>query len=251
MLKWLWVAVLFAQIVIVIVLRRSLSLDNCGYRSNYNGPRVSPSSMIQSTPFLSTPFGECALHKVVMPNGETVDDWLFVDETGCVNVLVYDALRGEVVFFRQSKYLLSGSFSLAPIGGLIEPSVGSGGSRESALETAKREADEEMGIQGGDWYDLGTYWGSVNRGEGIVGCFLVVVNEGVNVADGSTGNGKTNEGAEGAEGAEGTLPLDLEAQTVVRYSVKDAKSALLNGELKEIKWVGCSALAIMKIEDLF
>ena len=85
-----------------------------------------------------------------------------VDERDHINVLVQTA-EGKFPLFRQSKYGYVGE-ALAPVGGFINDG-------ETALEAAKREIREELGLESDQWTALGSYRTAVNRGGGTLHAF--------------------------------------------------------------------------------
>ena len=81
-------------------------------------------------------------HTRRLPNGDLIDDWLWVDYGDRVNVLVRERAsnggEGSFVVLEQTKYALVGS-SLSVVGGFIEP-------HETAEDAALREVSEELGL---------------------------------------------------------------------------------------------------------
>lgn len=82
-------------------------------------------------------------HVRILPNGDKIDDWLWIDYGDRVNVLVreraVDGEEGKFVVLEQTKYALVGS-SLSVVGGFIEPD-------ETAEAAALREVLEELQLK--------------------------------------------------------------------------------------------------------
>ncbi|CAE7839490.1 unnamed protein product, partial [Symbiodinium microadriaticum] len=79
-------------------------------------------------------------HKRLLPDGSTIDDWLWIDYGDRVNVLVRekstDDGEGKFMVFEQTKYALEGP-SWAVVGGFLE-------AHESPETAALREVREEL-----------------------------------------------------------------------------------------------------------
>eukprot|EP00585_Thalassiosira_rotula_P007707 CAMPEP_0196154354 /NCGR_PEP_ID=MMETSP0910-20130528/38744_1 /TAXON_ID=49265 /ORGANISM="Thalassiosira rotula, Strain GSO102" /LENGTH=331 /DNA_ID=CAMNT_0041418353 /DNA_START=12 /DNA_END=1007 /DNA_ORIENTATION=- len=85
-----------------------------------------------------TKFARCDVHTVITEDGKNIiDDWLFLEETPAVNIIV-QTLEGHFVVFNQKKYAIPGN-TLSPVGGFIDEG-------ESPLTAAKREVLEELGV---------------------------------------------------------------------------------------------------------
>lgn len=85
-----------------------------------------------------TKFARCDVHTVKSEDGSTViDDWLFLEESNHVNVVVR-TIEGKFVVFQQRKYAIPGD-TMSPVGGFIDPG-------ESPFAAAKREVFEELGL---------------------------------------------------------------------------------------------------------
>lgn len=177
----------------------------------------------------SSKFARCQVHGVRLPDGKQVDDWIFFDERDHVNVLVRER-RGDFVVFRQSKYALGGKETLAPVGGFIEDG-------ETPLAAAKRELHEELGLRSSQWYSLGTYITSANRGGGHVHafmadhCYAPAERSGGHRADQTTSRGRA----------------DHERQDVVRLQHAEIERAIIDGRFAEVKWTATIALALLRL----
>lgn len=79
-------------------------------------------------------------HSRKLPDGNIIDDWLWIDYGDRVNVLVREestaSESGKFIVFEQTKYALISS-SLAVVGGFIEPN-------ETPEKAALREVREEL-----------------------------------------------------------------------------------------------------------
>ncbi len=152
-------------------------------------------------------------HSVELPDGTVIKNWPWVVSPDYV-IVVAMTEGGEFLFFRQTKYAVSGD-TLAPVGGYIESS-------EDPLSAAKRELHEEMGYESSDWQSLGTYVTDGNHGAGTAHLFF----------------------ARNARQTGTPHSDDLEEQQLVRMSWEDAQRAVTNGEFKVLAWVAGVALAL-------
>lgn len=115
------------------------------------------------------------------------------------------------------------------LGGLVEPG-------EEALQAAKRELQEELGMQSENWVSLGSYRVAVNRGGGTTYAFLA-------------GNSRPIQAASN-EKHDSTFAIgESEKQKRVVLSREALLEALLNGEFAEIKWTATIALSILKMQQ--
>jgi ADP-ribose pyrophosphatase YjhB (NUDIX family) len=165
----------------------------------------------------ATRFAGCEMHSVRLPNGNTVDNWVWFVERAHVNVLVRTKVDRRFVLFRQSKYALPEE-TLAPVGGFVEDG-------ESPLDAAKRELLEELGLRSLHWTTLGNFVTSANRGGGRIYCFLA-------------------DQAIPVSGASSNLK-DHEVQTAVWLSRAGLLKALVSGRIGEVKWAATVALALL------
>ena len=184
----------------------------------FTGPQFYSNDTISVQTVASSPFARCQLHTVRQPNGKTVHDWVWFDERPHVNILVRTT-EHKFVIFRQRKYALEQP-TLAPVGGFIEDG-------EAALDAAKRELLEELGLRTTHWRALGSYVTSANRGGGRVHAYF---------ADQCV----PSERATSSRG-------DLERQDVVRLSRAALQQALLEGQFAEVKWTATIALALLSL----
>ncbi|CAB9504080.1 expressed unknown protein [Seminavis robusta] len=175
-----------------------------------------------------TPFARFQVHSVKLESGKIVDDWMWFDEAEHVNILVEKASTNggapAYLVLRQTKYGASGE-TLAIVGGLMEPG-------ENALDTAKRELKEELGLESQEWMPLGSYRTAINRGGGIVHCYM---------AGNSTPIPNTRVSGEG-----GRAFGESEKQQLVEMSREQLVDAMLQGKFQEVKWTATIALAMLK-----
>ena len=152
-------------------------------------------------------------HRVQLPDGNEIPDWLWVDTPDFINVVARDE-RGNFLCFRQTKYAAEGP-CLALVGGYLEPG-------ENPLEAAQRETLEELGGESDDWQPLGTYAVDGNRGCGRAHFFLA---RDVRVTCEPDAD-------------------DLEEQELVRLSEHEIRDALASGEFPVLPWAAALALAL-------
>jgi hypothetical protein len=130
------------------------------YNSPQSGTIGQPKCLVESK------WLKVAQHTVKFPGSKNVfDDWLWIDYHDRINVVVEDVPKPgserSFLVFEQSKYALDGKTSLAIIGGIIEPG-------EEPEHAARREVNEEMGLNCQNFHFLGRYRTDVNRGMGWV-----------------------------------------------------------------------------------
>ncbi|CAB9504077.1 expressed unknown protein [Seminavis robusta] len=182
-----------------------------------------------------TPFARFQLHSVKLENGKIVDDWMWFDEADNINVLVEKESTENpnwpptYVVLKQKKYGLPET-TLAAVGGLIEPG-------EQPLDAAKRELQEELGLESPKWVPLGKYRAAANRGGGTTYCFLARKSTPI-------ANAQDSKGTDVAVG-------ESEKQDLVELSKDDLIDALLKGKFQEIKWTATIALSIIKTTHHF
>ncbi len=153
-------------------------------------------------------------HSVALPNGRVIADWPWLITPDYVNVVAVTE-SGELIFFRQTKYGVSGS-SLAPVGGYLDPA-------EDPLHAAQRELYEETGYRATDWTALGSYCVDGNRGAGTAHLFL----------------------ARNARQVAAPSADDLEEQQLLLLSRAETEAALAAGEFKVLAWSAVVALALL------
>ncbi len=153
-------------------------------------------------------------HRVELPSGQVIDDWLWLDTPDFVNVVI-ETTDGDFVCFRQTKYAVEGT-SLAIVGGYVDAG-------EDPRAAAERETAEETGYLSDDWTDLGSFAVDGNRGAGTAHFFF-------------------------ARGASVGAPLvadDLEEQELVLLSRAELQAAVTAGEFKVVTWAAAVSLALL------
>lgn len=120
-----------------------------GYSTDVTSRLAPPGTAYRGTPWHNertvavetlgeTKFARCDVHTVLSEDGaSTINDWIFLEETPAVNVIV-QTLEQKYAVFRQKKYAIPGE-TLSPVGGFIDVN-------ESPLTAAKREVLEELGM---------------------------------------------------------------------------------------------------------
>jgi ADP-ribose pyrophosphatase len=156
------------------------------------------------------------LHEVELPDGRIIPDWTWIVTPDYINVVTVTE-SGDFLFFRQMKYALD-SFSLAPVGGYIEPG-------EAPLQAAQRELLEETGYEAPDWICLGQYRADANRGGCMANFYL----------------------ARGAHQVAERNADDLEEQELVILSRVEVERALASGDFKVLAWATNVALALLHL----
>jgi ADP-ribose pyrophosphatase len=158
-------------------------------------------------------------HAVELPDGQVIDDWMWLDTPDFINV-VLETEDGHFVCFRQTKYAASGP-TLGIVGGYIEPG-------EEPLAAAQREVLEETGYVAKEWHDLGNYAVDGNRGAGRAHFFL-------------------------ARGARWQQPIDaddLEEQELLLLTRNELLQATFYDGCDVLPWAANIALALIKLEQL-
>lgn len=155
-------------------------------------------------------------HRVQLPDGNVIDDWLWLIMPDFVIVVIVTE-DDQFVLFRQTKYGVEGT-SLAPVGGYMEPG-------EDSLETAKREIREETGYESDDWQALGHFIVDGNRGGGTAHLYL----------------------AKNARFVGKVESDDLEEQEMLLMSRDEVQAALLRGEFQVLPWTTAFALTLLQI----
>jgi hypothetical protein len=226
----------------------------------FPGPLWRTDQTVDSTLLLSDGRMRVESHTVRSESGQLLKNWIWMDVVDHVNVVPYvlaPALEresdesvyafrqradrynkwkhGEFIVFKQRKYGLIGEH-MAVAGGQVEMAK-----KELPLATAQRELAEELFLSGtdADWVELGSYRVNVNRGHGIVSCFLLADARPLSTQkDGLAAEFKVDE---------------LERQQVIRLSVADMQKAVRahgvpnSGGFGEIKW---QATAVMALEEI-
>lgn len=200
--------------------------------SKYRGNEYTTSATVGAPKCLvESKFLKVQQHKVTMPQGDIIDDWLFIDYHDRINVLV-EAPRQDTwtephyYVFQQTKYALEDRMSLAVVGGIVEPS-------EKPEQAARREVSEEMHVLCHTFVFLGRYRTDVNRGGGWTSTYLAkecqpgtLDGEGLNEAD------------------EVGVP-DTERQDLQTISLTDMRKVVSDGKFLEIQWTATVALAAL------
>lgn len=183
-----------------------------------------------------------------------IDDWLWIDYHDRINVLIEapaaDDSSGHqqqeeeeephFQIFQQTKYALEGRESLAIVGGIIEPG-------EQPATAARREVEEESGLDCAALEFLGRYRTDVNRGMGWTHCYVAkecVMRE----------ESKNNEKPDAAVVATSTAAdevgaADTERQDLKTLSLSQVRKAVQAGEFLEIQWTATVALAMLHYDD--
>lgn len=192
-------------------------------------------------------------------DGQTINDWLFIDYHDRINVLVespphntstptnsmdkYDdeqeSDERQFIIMEQTKYALDQT-SLAIVGGLIEPSSDVGG----AIDAAKREVLEELSIYCNNWKDLGRFRTDVNRGMGWVFPFLATdctyaTTSGSDIGNVDSSNSESSSNLVGAR--------DTEKQHLRKMSLSEVKKEVMEGKFVEVQWSNTVALAMLHL----
>ena len=176
-----------------------------------------------------TPFARFQIHTVKINEQTTIDDWLWFDECDNVNILVQAASDNNFLVLQQTKYAIPGE-TYAVIGGLIELER----DRNDALSAAKRELQEELGMESDHWKSLGNFVAAANRGGGKTHVFWAQNAKPIS----DSGPRKVD--------VRGIAEGELERQDVIRLSRDELLQALLNGRFREIKWTATVALALLQ-----
>lgn len=156
-------------------------------------------------------------HKILLPDGQIIDEWSWVITPDFINVVLVDS-EGQFICFEQTKYAVGQT--LAIVGGYIEPG-------EDPLEAAKREVLEETGYLAEHWQPLGVYAVDANRGAGNAYAFL----------------------ATDATKIAAPKSDDLEEQHLVEYSSEQMKLALSKNAFKVLPWSNAVALALCTLSQ--
>lgn len=175
-----------------------------------------PWRTLSKRPLLERPPWLCLEeHRVGLPDGTEIPDWLWVDTPDFINVAAVDR-RGGFLCFRQQKYAVEG-ITLGIVGGYLEPG-------EDPAEAAARELREETGYASERWTPLGSCAIDGNRGCGRGHLFLARDCEFRGEVDSD----------------------DLEDQRLVILSREEVLRALRNGDFGVMPWVAAMALALLE-----
>jgi len=175
--------------------------------------RLSKNTILYHNSFLSV-----ESHAVELPNGEIIPDWPIIITPDYVDVLAEDT-EGKFLIFRQYKYAVGG-YSLAPIGGYLEPG-------EDPLIGAKRELLEETGYISDQWVKLGEFHVDANRGAGIAHLYL----------------------ARAAQQVQPPAADDLEEQQLLMMDREDLGDAIMSGGFKVLAWCMVVVLGLRYLDQ--
>ena len=156
--------------------------------------------------FEKSPWIRLEEHQIELPNGNVLDQWVWIDTPDFVIVVAVDG-QDRFLVFEQTKYASPG-ITLAPVGGYIQPG-------EDPLSAAKRELLEEMGYTAENWINLGSFVTDANRGNGKGYYFL------------AKNSLKTDQIV---------LSDDLEEQRLLYFSATELQEALDLNRVKIITW---------------
>jgi len=204
----------------------SCVIGNCiNYKnSQYQGELYRSASTVDVKPLVSNKRISVESHSMLSEDGQIISDWIFINEPNQINVLVHEQSSDKFILFRQQKYALPG-INYAVLGGTIE-------GHEIDLDAAKRELKEELQLQSNEWIPLGKYRVNVNRGEGNVSLFFA----------------KNSTPLSNERMIENQLAFDeLEHQQKVRLTRNELTDLLLKGQIAEVKWSACVALALLHL----
>jgi ADP-ribose diphosphatase len=153
------------------------------------------------------------VHTIQLPDGRIIEDWPWVVTPDYINVVAVTE-EGKFLFFRQTKYSISG-ITLATVGGYLEPG-------EDPLAAAQRELREETGYAAPNWQAIGQFPVDGNRGAGTAYFYI----------------------AQGAQRVTKINADDLEEQELLLLTRDEVEAALDAGEFKLLPWATIVALAL-------
>lgn len=212
----------------------------------YQGPEKDPPTHRRTCLFESK-YLKLQQHEVEIADSDApiIPDWLWIDYHFRINVLVQLAADGNTtvtqqrfLVFHQTKYGLEGQYSLAVVGGIVEPG-------EDPVAAAPREVQEETGMTCTRFVPLGEYRTDVNRGLGWSQLFLAQgcranAGDGEIIQSSTTSSRQTEDEVGGA---------DMERQDVKIMKLNELRQAVEEGKFMEIWWTATVALAIQYIES--
>lgn len=213
------------------------SANNCAITlGTYKGDDYRTTGTIGSPQCLiESKFLKVQLHHVQLENGAAIiDDWIWIDYHDRVNVLI-EAPKAinekdqqtRFLVFEQTKYALEGRFSLAVMGGIIEPG-------EEPETSARREVLEETSHVCNQWQFLGRYRTDVNRGNGWTNTYLA------RDCQKQQTTSLANQDQVDQVGA-----ADLERQDLRIMTLNEIQKAVQAGQFLEIQWSATVALAVL------
>ncbi|NLE84118.1 MAG: NUDIX hydrolase [Chloroflexi bacterium] len=165
--------------------------------------------------FNQEPWIRLESHQIELPDGQKIDDWIWIDTPDFIIVVAQDYQRRFLVF-EQTKYAAHGT-TLAPVGGYIKDG-------EDPLAAAQRELLEETGYVAEEWIKLGSFMTDANRGNGRGHYFLALnaaYTDLTHVSD------------------------DLEEQELHLFTPEQLLSALLKNQVQIITWQAAFATALL------
>jgi len=157
-------------------------------------------------------------HRIELPDGDIIEDWPWVISPDAVMVLAMTKDE-EFILFRQTKYAVEGT-SLAPVGGMLEPS-------EDPLEAGKRELREETGYEATEWVKLGSF--ALGPNQGVETNYLYLAKNAYFVGT--------------------TESDDLEDQQLLVMNKDEISKALFDGEFKVLSWATTVSLALQHLNS--
>ena len=207
----------------------------------YNGPRpYAVKETISSRCLVSSRWMQLRQHKLLSPQGDVIDDWLFIDYHDRINVLAEvggdkgTGVVGKFQVMRQKKYALEDRTSTAVVGGIIEAG-------ETAEVAARRELEEELGLVTTELVFLGRFRTDVNRGMGWVNSFLARrCTPSAKAVEQKRRQRRLGEGGEVGK-------ADVERQQLVQLSFQELRQEATRGSFIEVQWSNTVSLAILHI----
>lgn len=160
-------------------------------------------------------------HTVKLPDGQIIPDWAWVIIPSAAIVLAMTPDK-KFLCFRQTKYAVEGTTTLAPVGGMLEPN-------EEPLDAAKRELLEETGYEAPDWINLGSHILDPNRGIATMYLFLAL----------------------NAKQVVEPNSDDLEDQELLFLTRSELEHALNAGEFKILAWSAVVAMSLNYLRTVY
>jgi ADP-ribose pyrophosphatase len=165
--------------------------------------------------FNQEPWIRLEAHQIELPDGRTIDDWIWIDTPDFIVVVAQDDHQRFLVF-EQTKYAAIGT-TLAPVGGIMKDG-------EDPLTAAKRELLEETGYVAEEWIELGNFMTDANRGNGRGHYFLAL----------NATKSNLNHTSD-----------DLEEQRLHFFTANRLRSALEQNQVQIITWQAGFAMALL------